>query len=148
MKKTSLKTMSIFLILLCTMSFMSCSSNDDNGNPDSIDNPDPNPVAEFDKNDFEVTVLDIRYEPGDSEFYVNFTVKNLNTTKSYDGNDEEWDILFKVKATDGYEFSNYVSVLSVEPESTYEHGLPIYVSTGKTIDVSTLTYEIIPHIED
>lgn len=138
--------------LLIVSSLLACSGSDKetiNNDPPIIEDPDnPNPAPKFDKNDFKVTLLDPDpYKPGDNRLYVNYTVKNLNTTKSYNINDNEWDILFKVKATDGYEFSNYVNVLSVEPESTYEHGLSIPVSTGKTLDVSTLNYEIVPSID-
>lgn len=145
LKKKVLKGLGVFLFLGMTVG---CGSDNEtiNNDPPIIEDPgNPNPAPKFDKNDFKVTLLDPDpYKPGDNRLYVNYTVKNLNTTKSYNINDNEWDILFKVKATDGYEFSNYVNVLSVEPESTYEHGLPIPVSTGKTLDVNTLNYEIVP----
>lgn len=153
MKKKFLnrKTSAFFSILFMIGGLTACGGSDNDGGGSSgtdDDNPNPNPTAKFDKNDFKVTMLPSDpYEPGDDRLYVHYRVTNLNKTKAYNINDNEWDILFKVKATDGYEFSNNVNVLSLEPEDTYEHGLPIPASTGKTLNLSTLTYEIIPSMD-
>lgn len=147
--KTNRLKLAVFAAMLAIAgtSLISCSKDDSSPDPDNPGNPgNPgNPTAKFDApKNLVITVLETDYEPGDDQVYVDYHVKNKSKTQSYNINDEEWDILFKVKATDGYEFSGRVNVLSVEAESDYDHGLPIEVSTGKTLDLSTLSFAIVP----
>jgi|GEM_PF-3907834 len=150
MKTTRLK-LAVFATMLAIAgtSVMSCSKDDASPNPDNSGNPNTpppgNPTAKFNApENLIVTIVETDYEPGDDDVYVDYHVKNKSKTQSYNINDSEWDILFKVKATDGYEFSGRVNVLSIEAESDYDHGLPIEVSTGKTVDLETLSFEIVP----
>lgn len=145
MKKLSSKLLGILFISIIPFSTISCDGSDDPITEN--ESPTPNPNL-FDKNNFVITITSTdEYNPGDSEIYIHYKVKNLSTNKTYLMDDNQWDIRFKVKATDGFEFSNYVNVLTLQPEGEYTHGLPVPVSNGKTIDLSTLTFEIITSID-
>ncbi len=141
--------MAVIALTLTAATLTSCSKNDDSPAPGNPGNPGTpgNPTPKFDAKNLVITVIKTDYKPGDKDIYVDYHVENKSKTQSYDINDGEWDILFKIKATDGYEYSNYVNVLSIEAESDYIHGLPIYVSSGKTLDLGTLTFEVVPDMD-
>lgn len=149
MKKSRLKQNFLLALSLFAIASTSikCGDSDDGSELINSENPAPNPNL-FDKNNFVVTITGTdEYNPGDSEVYVYYKVKNLSTNKTYLMDDNQWDIRFKVKATDGFEFSNYVHVLTLQPEGEYTHGFSVPVSNGKTMDLNTLTYEIITSID-
>lgn len=98
--------------------------------------------SDFSPSDFELTITNTEIDNNAHQVEVDYTVKNVSNRNYTFSSESNMHVKFTVKATDGTTFMDTNIISECDAGTTDIGSDHIAFTPGKTIDMSTFTYQV------